>query len=261
MPASCTHAFFGNKVFEILDEDIKNRIMPYKNYYMMGLYGPDPLFFYKAYKRNSINDHGDKIHSQDAYLFFDNARSIIKKTQNKDACIAYICGFMNHFILDSEVHGYVSEAEKLYQVSHARIEADLDRAILVRDGFVASRTSYTHFIYPIKEVTDVMAKFLGMDEKLMFTTVKHMKLFNNVFHCPNKVKSWFVKTCLTSLGLKGIFDMIIIDKEDERCAICTPKLLDMYDNAVDISAKNIRLYYDLLDTDLNLSDRLHKNFN
>lgn len=261
MPASCTHAYFGNKVFELLDDEIKQRILPYKSHYMMGLYGPDPLFFYKAYKRNSINDYGDQIHSQEAYSFFERGRTIYQNSSNKDACLAYLCGFMNHFILDSEVHGYVNEAEKQYHVSHARIEADLDRAILVREGLKASSTSYTHFIFPITDVTDIMAEFLDVDKELMLTTVKHMKLFNNAFHCPNQVKAWFVRNILNALGLKGIFDMIITDEEDERCLIATPKLVHMFDNATHVAVKNIKDYYDLLETDLHLSDRLRKNFN
>ncbi len=261
MPASCTHAYFGNKVYEILDKDIKNRIKPYKKYYIMGLYGPDPVFFYKAYKRNEINDHGDNIHKQSAHIFFEKARTIIQQSDNKDACIAYICGFMNHFILDSEVHGYVNEAEKLYNVSHARIEADLDRALLAREGFVPSKTSYTHFIYTDKDIAKVMAPFFELDEDIMHTTIKHMKLFNNAFHCPNKFKGWIVKNALTSLGIKSIYDMIIINEEDERCKICTPKLVSMLDESIPIASKHIKLFYDILETSQNVDERLHKDFN
>ena len=209
MPASCTHAYFGNKVFDLLDDEIKHRILPYKSHYMMGLYGPDPLFFYKAYKRNSVNDYGDKIHSQEAYLFFERGRTIYQNSSNKDACLAYLCGFMNHFILDSELHGYVNEAEKQYHVSHARIEADLDRAILVREGLKASSTSYTHFMFPSQDVTDIMADFLDVDKELMLTTVKHMKLFNNDLFIEGVLLTMLDSR--TNLGFE-VVEYIIVDK-------------------------------------------------
>ncbi len=261
MPASYTHIYFGQKVYEKLDKNIKELIHPYKKYYMMGLFGPDPLFFYKAYKRNKINDYGDLLHSQDAYLFFEKARTIIAQQTHKEPYIAYICGFMNHFILDSEVHKYVSQYEDIYHVSHGKIEADLDRYLLVKEGYKASATSYTRHIYNHQDVAEVMSVFLDIDTKTMYKAISHMKLFLNVFHCPTSMKLYCVQKGLDLLNLTHIQDMIIVDNEDPRCKIPSQVLSNMLDNSIPLSTKNIKDYYDLLNTSLPLSSRLHQNFN
>lgn len=260
MPASYTHIYFGLKVYEVLDQDIKDIINNNKKYYMMGLYGPDPLFFYKAYKRNNINDYGDTIHSQDAYNFFNNARDIISKAKDKDPYIAYICGFMNHYILDSEVHSYINKCESEYKVSHAKIESDLDRYLLVSQGYKASSTSYTNHIYTDKHVAKVMSELLDVDIKTMHKTIKHMKLFLNAFHCPNQHKKKLVETVLESLKLKSIQDMIIVDEADSRCEISSQVLYSMIECSINISAMNIKNYYSLLFTSDKLNERLHQNF-
>lgn len=101
MPTTYTHYAYGQDVFKKLPEQIQKSIEPYMDYYNIGVHGPDILFYYHSYHKNSVNQYGIKVHHEPAREFFKRAFKVFQVQKNKRAACAYLAGFMTHFILDS----------------------------------------------------------------------------------------------------------------------------------------------------------------
>ena len=54
MPSTYAHYLFGKEVYKNLGDNIKNMINQNKELYLIGLHGPDILFYYKPLQNNSI---------------------------------------------------------------------------------------------------------------------------------------------------------------------------------------------------------------
>lgn len=104
MPTTYTHYAYGQDVFKKLPEQIQKSIEPYMDYYNIGVHGPDILFYYHSYHKNSVNQYGIKVHHEPAREFFKRAFKVFQVQKNKRAACAYLAGFMTHFILDSTCH-------------------------------------------------------------------------------------------------------------------------------------------------------------
>ena len=131
MPASYTHQQFGNQVLNKLENTtIKKIINDNLNLYNIGLQGPDILFFYQPLKKNPVNTLGNQLHQDIARAFFENAMKLLKEQPNEKS-LAYILGFINHFILDSECHGYIDKTMINREIGHFEIERDLDQRFMI----------------------------------------------------------------------------------------------------------------------------------
>lgn len=80
MPASYTHQHFGNQVLSRLDHPkIVEIINNNRNYYNIGLQGPDILFFYHPLKNNYVNELGNRLHQEIARDFLKKLKNSLKK--------------------------------------------------------------------------------------------------------------------------------------------------------------------------------------
>ena len=48
--------------------------------------------------------------------------------------LSYLCGFLCHFMLDSECHPYISRYMGEHRLGHLEIETDFDRMLMEEDG-------------------------------------------------------------------------------------------------------------------------------
>lgn len=261
MPASYTHTLFGEKVYQKLDAKLQQMIKPYKKYYDMGLYGPDILFFYQPYHQHPLNRQGNQIHEDDAYDFFDEARNLIKTSKNPHAALAYICGFMNHFILDSECHGYIGQIEREMNATHAEIESDFDRQLLVNEGHIPHKEPIQQYIHTDRDIAEIIAPFFHRTPKEIHKTLRSMKFYLGLLYCPHQLKMNFL---FAGMKLVGVYDsmhgMVIVENENKKCQVSTPHLIELFNQSIDISITMIEDYIHLLNTNLALNERLHRNF-
>ena len=65
MPATYAHYKFGKKVYRALPSELRKIIKENGAAYMLGLHGPDLLFYYRPYFKNRINQRG--VEMQDVY--------------------------------------------------------------------------------------------------------------------------------------------------------------------------------------------------
>lgn len=249
MPAGYAHYIFGQRVLERLSSQTRDLIERNIDLYNIGVHGPDILFYHNALSKNEISQLGSRIHREEAYGFFEHAKEKINESKDKEASIAYIYGFITHFSLDHACHCYVSEAEKLYNLTHLEIESELDRAILVEKGLNPITTSLTTHIHPNHYVSKIIAPFFNLKEENIYKALKDLLFYLGFVRAPSKIKRSFVYTVMK---IGKIYDshkgLLINYQPNPNAEECTKELLKRIDDSIDMTAKLIEEY---LEKDLN----------
>ena len=83
MPTTYTHDLFGKAVFQKLPEEIRKIIHRNKTEYLIGLHGPDILFYYRPFHRNEVNQTGHRMHEEIAADFFRHCKRDILLPERK----------------------------------------------------------------------------------------------------------------------------------------------------------------------------------
>lgn len=139
MPGFVTHYLFGCKcVEEISNIEINKIIKKYKKAYSIGLQGPD-IFFYYPYSFTGMRKRiGSVMHVYETGKFLFNLANETSKLggESRDIAIAYFCGFIGHYIMDTTCHpyiyystGYLNKNEP-YIGKHVDFETDIDKLLL-----------------------------------------------------------------------------------------------------------------------------------
>lgn len=159
IPASISHLLFAEQVLSKLSSrEMKKMIEKNKSYYSLGALGPD-IFFFKGYTNYKVRLYKriaggrpivltemalrlHKEHIRGFIEWFYQYAAEKKNGPNKkdyERILSYYAGYLTHYVLDKEIHSYVSatEPELLQRVRsarmdfvHMKIESNLDAAFL-----------------------------------------------------------------------------------------------------------------------------------
>lgn len=259
MPASYTHQQFGNKVLLKLEHDKLKRIITNNiNLYNIGLQGPDILFFYRPLKKNPVNTYGNQLHRDIARDFFTNALAILKENYD-DRSLAYILGFINHYILDSVCHGYIDKTAANKNVSHFEIERDLDQRFLIINNESFNYSTPAH--YQINnEIAKIIAPFFNIEPKTILTSLKSFRKFNRLLACKNPIKRSILTTGLKAINAKAYAGMVMSAKPDEKIKEDIDIIVSLFIQATNIATKEIIGYYDSFLNETEISKRFNYNY-
>lgn len=261
MPAIYAHTVFGYEVLNKLNPTLKTIINDHLDFYLIGVNGPDILFYNEPLKKNNINQLGYGMHQKSAYDFFMHAKEVIKTIQDKDAALAYISGFVNHFILDSECHGYIGNIEKSQCITHAEIESDFDRQLLANQGYTPRKVVLSQYIHYNDDIASVIAPFFQISHEDVKKSLKGMKFFLNVLHC-----SFAIKKHLLFFGMKlvGVYPsmhgLVVQDQPHPKCIESTQFLVSHLYESVDLAVHILEDYMKDIDNDQVIDQRFDRNF-
>lgn len=262
MPAISAHYLFGQKVLSKLPKHISKTILSQKAAYDMGLQGPDILFYYHPLSKNPVSDYGHKLHSLNAKEFFENACNCIEKTNN-DIHLAYIYGFICHFILDSECHPYIGTVVGSTAISHGELETAFDRLLLLK------RTKKPHCfkrfeaINPNSVIAEGIAPFYPqVSPEEVNKSIHSIRFYTRLLCSPLGVKYTLMRLGESVIGKSGAFSgMSVQNKTYARCDSYVKEIHRLYTEAVDIAVDNIEDFYKVLFSGESLSERLFRDFN
>jgi len=131
MPNYYAHQVFGRQVLALLPQPLRDRVEEQSHAFLLGLYGPDPLFFAHPIRKAGPRRLAQAMHRQSAY---PEAQALLEAvTADRPDAAGYAAGFLCHFALDSRCHSYI-EACQHQGLSHSAMEAELDRALMLQDG-------------------------------------------------------------------------------------------------------------------------------
>ena len=143
MPGFTTHYVLGMKAYNDMPQNnLKFIIAKYRWLYQLGLQGPDMFFYNLPILRH--RDHrnvGSYMHEHHVNYFFRCCfmqLSRIGSRQQREEGLAYMCGFICHYIGDSICHPYVygrieydvNHPGSYYHGLHAKLENDIDALLL-----------------------------------------------------------------------------------------------------------------------------------
>lgn len=248
MPSTYAHFRMGQEVAGLVPEQMKKTIDQNKELFDIGLHGPDILFYYKPLAANNVNQIGYGMHEHAGKEFFEHAAKILKEKNQMDAYLAYVYGFICHFALDVTCHGYIDEKIAASGVSHAEIEVEFDRELMIRDGLDPITHKLTDHIVPSEKNADIIYPFFeGTNGTQVKKALEGMIFNNNLLVAPSKVKRQFVYALLRVSGnYKEMHGLMVNFKKNPNCNDSTEKLLAFYETARERSVKWISEYEQFL---------------
>lgn len=256
MPAGYAHYVFGQKVLESLDQKYQDIINQNIDLYHIGVHGPDILFYYKTLSANDVKKLGSLLHEKEAYGFFHDAKKVIAESQNQEAAIAYIYGFITHFVLDHDCHPYIGQMEKQLHMTHSEIESELDRKLLVMKQLDPLTTCLTSHIKANHEVSKVIAPFFKLSEKEIYQSLKDLLFYLGWIKAPGQIKRHFVYLCMKIGGIYDEYRGLLINYEENPTSQeCTLELVKRLDDNIGVAKKLIEEFMDH-----DLDDIYHHNF-
>jgi hypothetical protein len=261
MPSTYAHYSFGEQVLEHFDDNIKKLISKHQSLFQIGLHGPDVLFYYKPLGSNPVNKIGHELHKKTADKFIKNAKKVILECPDKEAATAYILGFICHFMLDSECHPIVREAEKL-GISHSEIETEFERVLMIKNNLEPLSYKPTkHIKASYEDSTCISWFYKGVTPKQIFKALKSMKLYLNLLVAPGRMKRTFIITALRLSGnYKGMIGLIMNYKPNPKCASTSIQLQKVFQEAIIPTANIVNEFYKNLDNSKFLSKRFERDF-
>ncbi|MCD8379442.1 MAG: zinc dependent phospholipase C family protein [Lachnospiraceae bacterium] len=286
MPTTYTHYKFGTEVLKALPASYRARAEQYRELYDIGQHGPDILFYYKALQKNPVASQGSALHRQNADVFFSRAVEILRAEEKRgaetarvakpgevsgsgcsdeeklDAARAYLYGFICHFVLDSECHPYVQKMMQAGGISHNEIEMELDRYLLVEDGFDPVRHVQTSHVHPTEENAAVITPFFqDLSVKQVHKALRSMIFYHNLFRVPGKVERALLFGAMKLVGKYDALHGIVMSRTpNPACRDYCLILKRQYDEAVPVAVSLIAEFERVLKEGGTFSERFRRDF-
>lgn len=247
MPSTYAHYRFGMETAKKLPRKIQRIIIRQKEMYKIGLHGPDIFFYYKPLRLNEVNTVGYNLHGQPAIEFFEKAGKVINSLEGeeREKAMAYVFGFICHFALDSQCHGYIDKKIKCSGLSHTEIEVEFDSALMRRDGYHALWHKLTRHIVPSRENARIIQKFFPqITTKQVRTALISMIQYNNLLIAPGLIKRGIVSGILKVSGnYSEMHGLLVNRKPNVKCRDSNKMLMRLYRRAEKEAEKLIPEYY------------------
>ena len=260
MPSAYAHYKFGKEVYRALPQELRQIIKENRAAYLIGLHGPDLLFYYHPCCKNRINQLGVKMHRQLASDFFNHAR-IVYQEKPSYVLLSYLCGFLCHFMLDSECHPYISRYMEEHQLGHLEIETDFDRMLLTEDGLDPVTSNCTRHLIRDLDTEEAIASVLGVTADQVDTCILGFHKTIRLFQCPSAAKGHFLKGFFTLVGQKkGIGGLVMTGQVNRKCRESGQMLEARLESAVEPTVQEITRYVETIQTGKPLSLRLKRDF-
>lgn len=205
MPATITHAYFAQDVFEILPDNFKDKL----DCSRLRMFGQsmDSLMFYNLFSvlpGKNIREFNAYFHRNKSQEYFINLINYIKDNNlSEDVDVnSYLVGMICHFVLDSTVHPYViyktgimdkkKPSTYKYNNVHEFMEVFLDNDMVRRrektNPYKFNIGKFCFDIRPFSEALDnaIDNSFSDTFEidnmsKIYYKSLKQMKMAINVF--------------------------------------------------------------------------------
>lgn len=211
MPATYAHYQFGKLVFHALPKEIRTMIKENREAYLLGLHGPDLVFYYRPVGKNPVNQLGVRMHKEPAIDFFEKGRQKYQERPS-NVLLSYLCGFLCHFMLDSECHPYINGYGKHYKLGHLEIETDFDRFLMETEGRDPVRQNCTAHLCRDYDTEEAIASmFDGVTSRQIDQSIRGFRRCIRFFQCPCKGKTLFLKAVSRIVGQDKKLGGLIMD--------------------------------------------------
>lgn len=241
MPCAYAHFKFGQEVLPELPRQEREKILPFKELFDMGLHGPDILFYHSPIVPDRVTKLGHGLHQKSGLEVFSEAAEVLKAHPESSMYAAYLDGYLCHFALDCMCHGYVNDFAAKKGVSHNEIEMELDRALTLADGYDPLRHDTAAHIAPTRRNCAVIASFYpGIQLRDVTRTLKSMTVCLHTLLAPDPIKRRALLTAFRATGkYKDLSGLVMSLEPNPVCAESTKRLTELYKLAIPLAIKLI----------------------
>ncbi len=216
MPTTYTHWRFGADCIETLPEEQKEVIIHHRELFDIGVHGPD-IFFYDL-AHNELPEFGSALHYKPAREFFSHCVEVYREnSNNKEEMLAYLLGFLSHFALDSQAHGYINKKVRTSGISHNRVEAEYDAHMMRLDGRSIDRTDRVASLKPSRKNAEIVARFFPFSGRQIHRTLVWQKVLLSGLNCHSDLQRNALAKALEALKKYNYRDLIVRKQELEGC--------------------------------------------
>ena len=261
MPALYAHYIFGKRVYAALPASEKRIIKKGKDAFLLGLHGPDLLFYYYPVCKNRINQSGVQMHKELAADFFEKGRMLFK--EDKDPVLrAYLYGFLCHFILDSECHSYINSYIKEHDVGHLAIETEFDRYLMKLGGHDPLTYIPVHHLISRVHTRRQISRILGtVSPGQVGACIRTFRRVITFFICRKPEKRWLLRRLSKVAGQDRQIGGLIMDGQvHPECRESNRFLMRRLGLSVRLASEEIQKYSHAMDEGGLLSVRLYRNY-
>ena len=225
MPAAYAHHRFGQEVCALLPAEQQRMLRDHAGLFAIGLQGPDILFHYHPLTDNPVKGLGHGMHDRPGREFFAPAAELIRRTGERPQDLAYLLGFLCHFLLDTFCHGYVEEQDRRGPVSHVAMETAFDRMLMVRDGLDPLVHRPAAVLVPSRENGAVIAGFFpALTAAQVRRAIRGMVRDGDLLRTPGRGKERLLTLALKAAGqYESLGGMLMTRREDPRCRESTAR--------------------------------------
>ena len=166
-------------------------------------------------------------------------------------------------MLDSTCHEYVGRFEKQTGISHAEIETELDRYLMIESGKEPRVYLPASVLDDSEENCRVIARmFPSVTPKQIHRALEGQKLYDRLLTCKNPMKE---KVVLGGMHVLGCYDIlegqVMRKKANPACRESTTRLMELYQKALDETPAILEnLYQCLYGTGTTLSSRFLRDY-
>ncbi len=216
MPTTYAHWRFGCDCIETLPENLKEVVHKHRELFDIGVHGPD-IFFYDL-RHGDVVKYGYDTHYKPARDFFERAIKVYKENdEDKDAMLAYMLGFLSHFTLDSQCHGFVDRKKEVSGISHNKVESEYDAHLMRLDNKAVNRVKRAASLKPSKFTGRIMARFFPFDEETMYRTARWQRMIIGALVCRTNAKRTILYRTMEKMNKLDYRDLLVMTKEADIC--------------------------------------------
>lgn len=237
MPTTYAHWAFGRECIDLMPQNLQKIIHENRDIYNLGVHGPD-IFFYDLL-HSDVAKYGSELHNIPVNVFFKNCKQVFKTHPEKAQMLAYMMGFLSHFVLDSQAHSYVQIKDESCPASHNLIEAQWDRHLIELDNRKVNLVDRAESLKPNNKNAKIISYFYPYDKKTVLRTCRMQKFVVSTLNCISKRKQDFLQNILLKLNQNDFADLFVGFEENEYCRDSNMRLDK-------IGAKAMRLYPKLM---------------
>lgn len=249
MATTYAHWAFGRDCIKQMPEDLQLIVNAYRDYFDLGVHGPD-IFFYDLLHSN-VTKYGYRLHNMPSSVFFKKCKEQLYSHPEQGKMIAYIAGYLSHFILDSEIHGYVERKIEESNVSHGKIESQWDRHIMELNSRIPNLVDRSESLHPNKDNTRIISYFYDYNPKTVLRSCKWQVYTVRALNSISINKQQFLQKILRIIGKDNFADLFVSFEEIDVCRDSNLRLDKLYN-------KSLNLYKELV---LNLINYLDNSVN
>ncbi len=247
MPSCYAHRRFGIDVFKKLSPDTRRLIRDHLPYYLIGLHGPDLLFYHHFGVESSVSKFGHKLHHTQFAEFYANASMVIRNSED-DRALVYYYGVLCHLFLDAYCHPIVNGRKGDIGVTHGKLEMEYERYLMKRDGKNPMTFKAAGHIAVYRECAEVIAPFyLGVSADEIMSCLIGMKASLHLTRTANPVLRRVVcKVCDVANKDDMVASLLLSYTPSESAEPVIRELQAAFDEAVPAAAAAIEEYRDYL---------------